>query len=98
MLGALQLRIHLHLGSSKQFYEQRSPIRVIQGTNAKTLGTAQGGNDKVGIDADNNEILLPNGPGTSWLRARIARTPQACSLSVPLSHTGSCGKSTPFPF
>ena len=43
---------------------EEPPIRVIQGTNTKILGTARGGNDKVSIDPDNNEILLPNGPGT----------------------------------
>jgi hypothetical protein len=52
---------------------EEAPIRVIQGPHTKILGTAEGGNDKVSIDPENNEILLPVGAGTS----RENRTPVA---------------------
>ena len=42
---------------------EEPPLRVIQGSNTKIIGTARGGNDKVSIDPVNNEILLPTGNG-----------------------------------
>jgi hypothetical protein len=52
---------------------EEPPARVIQGPHTQIVGTAEGGNDKVSIDAVNNEILLPVGTGVS----RVNRTPVA---------------------
>jgi WD40 repeat protein len=52
---------------------EEAPVRIIQGPHTQILGTAEGGNDKVSVDAVNNEILLPVGTGTS----RVNRTPVA---------------------
>jgi hypothetical protein len=52
---------------------EEPPVRVIQGPHTQILGTAEGGNDKVSVDAVNNEILLPVGTGVS----RVNRTPVA---------------------
>ena len=50
---------------------EEPPVRIIQGPHTQILGTAEGGNDKVSVDAVNNEILLPVGTGVS----RQNRTP-----------------------
>src|SRR5207247_6110111 len=52
---------------------EEAPVRIIQGPHTQILGTAEGGNDKVSGDGENNEILLPVGTGTS----RVNRTPVA---------------------
>jgi len=52
---------------------EEPPVRIIQGPHTQILGTAEGGNDKVSVDAVNNEILLPVGTGVS----RVNRTPVA---------------------
>src|ERR1051325_11357291 len=52
---------------------EEAPVRIIQGPHTQILGTAEGGNDKVSVDAVNNEILLLVGTGTS----RVSRTPVA---------------------
>jgi len=42
---------------------EEAPARVIQGPHTQILGTAYCGNDKVSVDAVNNEILLPLASG-----------------------------------
>jgi hypothetical protein len=43
---------------------EEAPIRVIQGPHTRIIGTANGGNDKVNVDPEHNEILLPTGDGS----------------------------------
>jgi hypothetical protein len=59
---------------------EQPPIRVIQGPRTKILGTARGGNDKVSIDPDNNEILLPTGNGGIGGRERDQGTAPSAVL------------------
>ena len=51
---------------------EEPPVRVIQGPHTQILGTAGGGLDKVSVDPDNNEILLPIAPSGVLVFARDA--------------------------
>ena len=70
---------------------EERPIRVIQGPHTQIIGTAEGGNDKVSVDAVNDEILIPTGTGAGRQRA----TPPSALNSVVVFARDSNGDAPP---